>query len=48
MVKAVEPDQAGGRVAVFGENRWISLLCMPEYVKRATLCVYSAAFAGKY
>ncbi len=39
--------QSTGRIPVIGGPLNISPLCLPEYSK-ATLCVYSAAFAGKY
>jgi len=39
--------QPVGAVKVRGENRFISQLCLPEYSK-ATLCEYSAAFAGNF
>ena len=41
----VESSQQGGRVQVFGEDRWVSLMCLPGQVEEATLCIYSAAFA---
>jgi hypothetical protein len=43
-----ESSQQGGRVQVFGEDRWVSLMCLPGRVDEATLCIYSAAFAGSY
>jgi hypothetical protein len=44
----VQSSQPGGRVQVYGEDRWVSLLCLPEFTDEATLCLHSAVFAGKY